>query len=676
VKLARTLVLAAALGACPSTRYDDVKPDDSGGETGFEWACVIPAGETPDYASQLGCWEDFEVLASPPLDASIPGARSIKTVIDRMDTNALYFQDSEKYPIHWDFAFANLSGHGLPIVPDLGTFNATEYTSPDRRFILGAVTWYEEPGVFVYEIAPYDTASAEMISTAFYLIRDNLWVGSELAFHPTSNLVEATAADLPVDIPIVTTDELFAGVTYQPLNLGSAMGLLRFHTVEELESRNVDFREIVVLDAVPNDITIVSGIITAEFQTPLSHINVLSQNRGTPNMALRGAMENATLRGLEEQWVELTVEAMEWSIRAVTQDEADAWWEAHRPAPLDVEPMDLSVTGLTDIEDVLDYPGRSLGEALRVAIPAFGGKVSHYSALTFIGDAVPIKDAFAIPVAFYDQFMTENGFWDQIRALMDDKTFQADIDERERVLTAFQAEMLAAPVNPDVLAALEAKIGEVFGTSRVRFRSSTNAEDVSGFNGAGLYTSCSADPADEDRPVEDCLRRVWASAWNLRAYDERAYYSIRHEDIGMAVLVSLSFRNEEANGVAITANVYDTTGLEPAFYVNVQEGEASVVQPDEGVTTDQFIYYWYYGGQPQVFLAHSSLVPAGSTVLTTAEAYKLGAALDAMHRFFYPVYGGDGFYGMDVEFKFDDLGSGEAPGLWVKQARPYPGWGG
>ena len=42
------------------------------------------------------------------------------------------------------------------------------------------------------------------------------------------------------------------------------------------------------------------------------------------------------------------------------------------------------------------------------------------------------------------------------------------------------------------------------------------------------------------------------------------------------------------------------------------------------------------------------------------------------------AYGTDGgFYGMDVEFKFDDDWSDdEDPVLWVKQARPYPGWGG
>jgi hypothetical protein len=50
-----------------------------------------------------------------------------------------------------------------------------------------------------------------------------------------------------------------------------------------------------VLDQAPNDISVVQGLITQEFQTPLSHVNVLSQNRHTPNMGLRGALTNPEL---------------------------------------------------------------------------------------------------------------------------------------------------------------------------------------------------------------------------------------------------------------------------------------------------------------------------------------------------------------------------------------------
>ena len=72
-----------------------------------------------------------------------------------------------------------------------------------------------------------------------------------------------------------------------------------------------------VLDHVPNDIGVVSGIITGKHQTLLSHINVLSQNRGTPNMALIGAFDNETLTALDGRWVELSVGAFDWSIKEV-----------------------------------------------------------------------------------------------------------------------------------------------------------------------------------------------------------------------------------------------------------------------------------------------------------------------------------------------------------------------
>ncbi len=137
-------VTLLALAAC--TNKDGLTADttDAGTPgTTDPWACVITE-EAPPFSPQLGCEEDFLILASLPLDASIPGAQSVKTVIDRLDDNTLYFQNSKTYAIHWEFAFENLNvDSGKPPVPDLGTFNLTEYYSPERRFILGSVTHYE-----------------------------------------------------------------------------------------------------------------------------------------------------------------------------------------------------------------------------------------------------------------------------------------------------------------------------------------------------------------------------------------------------------------------------------------------------------------------------------------------------------------------------------------------------
>jgi hypothetical protein len=276
--------------------------------------------------------------------------------------------------------------------------------------------------------------------------------------------------------------------------------------------------------------------------------------------------------------------------------------------------------------------------------------------------------------------MEQNGFLEQVTQMLSDREFQDGPAIRDQRLKELRDAMRNAPVDPDFESELLAKLNAEYPGIRMRFRSSTNAEDLDGFTGAGLYTSRSGDPNDPDRPVLDAVRRVWASVWYFRAFEERSFRNIDHQSVGMALLVHNSFPDEEANGVAITANPFDPSGLEPGFYINVQIGEESVVQPEPGITTDQFIYQFDLPGQPIIFIAHSNLVPQGTTVLTNAQTHTLGIALKEIHEFFYPLYGTDpgNWYAMDTEFKFDQPIGGDPKGepvLFVKQARPYPGWG-
>jgi len=643
-----------------------------------EWQCVISESE-PEFSQRIGCLDDFLSLASEPIDASIPGARSTKTVIDQADGNALYFQNSNLYQIHYDFCSTHLSGNGLPIVPMLSQFNMDEYYSPDRRFLLGAITYYEGPAVWAYEIAPYDTASAEMIATAYALIRDNSYFGEDLYFHPTSENVQIEADKLPEWVKVITTEELFQGIVYQPLNLGTSYGQLRFVDIHNLETSYMTFRDIVVLNDVPNDISVVSGIITSDFQTPLSHINVLSQNRGTPNMAFEGAFDNDVLRIFEGQWVRIDVGPFHWALTPVTKAEADEWWVENKPDPVGIPAMDLTVTDLRDMEDMLDLDTLTLTEALAEAIPAFGGKASQFGAFPQIGqELVPHPKAFGVPLYYYWQHMEDNGLFDVAAAMMADEAFQDDPAVRDQMLHDLRDQIEAAPLNAEFEQALVAKLEAEYAGLRMRFRSSTNAEDLDGFSGAGLYESKTGVLDDPEQSVQDAVRQVWAALWNFRAYEEREYRSIDHLGVGMALLVHHSFPFEEANGVAVTANLFDTAGMEPGFYINAQVDDYSVVMPDPGVTSDQLLLLYDFPGQPIIYLANSNLVPPDEHVLTRAQILELGAALNAIHDFFFEVYGSDDpdeFYAMDVEFKFDDDWGGDEPQLWIKQARPYPGWG-
>ncbi len=665
----------AATPDTDATAADAVAPNAAAPDAGpIEWSCLLGAGEVPDALGQLGCRDDFLALASLPFDASIPGARSAKTVVDRLDGDALYFQNSRNFPTHHSFTSTLLSGRGKPIVPPLSEFNTTEYYSPDRRFLLGALTYYEAPDVYCYELAPYDTATAEMVEAAFARIAANTWIGADLYFHPTSLAIEAVADALPPSVPVITTEQLFGDIDYQALNPGVSLGRLRFVTAEALETEYVSFRDIVVLDRVPNDISVVVGIITSEFQTPLSHINVLSQNRGTPNMARLGAYDDPELRALDGAWVRLEVRPFDYTLEAVDPEDADAWWEANRPGAVAVPGMNLDETALRDVEEMLDLDGVELRDAIGVATRAYGGKAAHYAALSLI-DGVPAPKAFGIPVHYYAEFMEQNGFDAQVEAMLADPEFARDPEVRDARLAELRDAMKAAPVDLDFEALLLAKLAADLPGVRVRFRSSTNAEDLDGFTGAGLYTSKSGDPDDPDRPVLDAVRKVWASVWFFRAFEERSYRSIDHRAVGMALLVHRAFPDEEANGVALTANPFDTSGLEPAFYINVQQGGASVVLPDAGVTSDQIIYHYDQPGQPVVYIGHSSLVPEGEHVLTIHQIQALGDSLALVRAAFRPAYGspgGDptGFWAMDVEFKFDGE-PGEDPALFIKQARPY-----
>jgi hypothetical protein len=649
--------------------------------------CVIEDGSDPDSVSQLGCRHDYDALASEPLDASIPGATSVKVVIDRADDNALHFQNSKRYCIHWDFASAHLSGGELPVVPPLAQFNATEYFSPDRRFILGALSYYAGPAKWVFELSPYDAADPPLIATAFDIVRRGTWLGGELAFHPTSSRLDGIAEELPSTIPLVTTDQLYEGIDYQPLNPGTSTGILRFRRSAEVDGKYTPFREIVVLDAVPNDISIVSGIITSEFQTPLAHINVLSVNRGTPNMALRGALDDPELRALEGKWVELRVGPNAWELEEVTEEAAEAWWSDHKPKALTVQPMDLTVTDLRAANEMLDPDASSLSEGISRAIPAFGAKATNYGALTVAQDVGafsalpeidapgPIAPAFGVPMFYYDQFMQDNGLYDRIKALMAEASW-ADPVAREEALDEFKDELRAAPIREEVVGEVVARAAQLFPGEDIRFRSSTNAEDLGQFTGAGLYDSETGKPAiagDEKDSVAWAIKKVWSQVWNSRAYQERDYFSMNHLDVGMALLVHANFPEEEAQGVALTNNPFDPSGLETAFYVNGQVGNNDVVTPDRGTTSDSYLQYFNSPGQPVVYTQHSTLVPAGQTVLSEDQTQRLGIALDAIHKYFFSAYGSAaGWYAIEVDWKFDDKFSPGEPRLFIKQARPYP----
>jgi hypothetical protein len=286
------------------------------------------------------------------------------------------------------------------------------------------------------------------------------------------------------------------------------------------------------------------------------------------------------------------------------------------------------------------------------------------------------KEAFGVPVFYYWQHMEKNGLNKMVAEMLANDSFKNIPKVRDKQLAKLRDSIENAPLDADFEALLYAKLNTKFAPgSQVRFRSSTNAEDLDGFTGAGLYIS---EGGNMERPksIRNAIRIVWASVWFFRAFEERSYRQIDHKSVGMALLVHRSFPNEEATGVAITANIFDKSGMDPAYYINVQYGDGSVVLPDAAVTSDELLYYFASEGQPIEYRAHSNVLPTGKvSALTDAQVRTLGTALTEIHSYFKPLYGSNSAkrFAMDTEFKFDqplDNPNGD-PVLSMKQCRPY-----
>ena len=111
----------AAEGTCQLQLDAGAADSASDSDGGAADAGTTPESMVPSLPT-IGCLSDFNAFASLPLELTIPGVRSMNFVIDTQDQTEpyhLYFQNSQLYPLHYDFIKANLQNHG-----NLSDFNA------------------------------------------------------------------------------------------------------------------------------------------------------------------------------------------------------------------------------------------------------------------------------------------------------------------------------------------------------------------------------------------------------------------------------------------------------------------------------------------------------------------------------------------------------------------------
>ena len=235
-------------------------------------------------------------------------------------------------------------------------------------------------------------------------------------------------------------------------------------------------RDSVIYETLPNELSRVAGIVTTVRQTTLSHVNLRAIQDGVPNAFIRDALEDDDIDALIDGYVHYEVTETGYSIRAATKAEVDAHFDDYRPSEEQTPQRDLSVTDITPLSQI-EFDDWD----------AFGVKAANVAVRRTLGfPEGTVPDGFAIPFYFYDKFMKHNDFYTRIETMLADTDFQENFDTQEDELEDLRDAIEDAETPEWILTAL-ADMNDAFpdGTNR-RYRSSTNNEDLPGFNGAGL----------------------------------------------------------------------------------------------------------------------------------------------------------------------------------------------
>ncbi|MEQ1804975.1 MAG: PEP/pyruvate-binding domain-containing protein [Burkholderiaceae bacterium] len=567
----------------------------------------------------------------------------MKFLIDLADDARTYFIDSKKWELHFYFVRQFLDTRAL-----IGPFHVQEYTRSDRRFVLGSVMHYLDGDHWTIELAGGDTLEPQRVAWMFNHVRARMHLPINLLFRPVSPSQIENAKSLGGRIPVLSSDLLNASIAYQPVVLGTAFGYLRLFP-GAIDVASVRPNDVVVGNQVPEQIPPVAALITGQLQAPLAHVAVLSRNRNTPDMALRGVLELPAIRALEGRLVKLTVASQDYGIEAATVSDAEAAWASIRPAVSFRPECDLLTTGLHEAASLAADAERYVG-----------AKAAQMGRLCQI-EGISTPQGFVLPFSAYAAHLDAAGLTSEIGAMLDNPDFRSDGAVRQEQLARLRSAITTHPVEPNLLVALHEKLHASLLGKPAILRSSTNAEDLEGFNGAGLYESTviPADPTPNQ--IADALRSVWASVWLQRAFEERDWFRIDHRSVAMAVLIQPFVDEAVATGVAITGNPFRQVA---AVFINTQVSGATVTGALGNEIPEQYLVATWGAVYEPELLSHSSLT-RGAPILSGTELRELTSQLLCIHTSMLSTRVGEA-NAMDVEFALTAQRR-----FVILQARPY-----
>lgn len=607
------------------------------------------SSEAQQYLSKIKSQEEFSMLSGAPLSSKYGNIASIK-VIYEIKTDKIYFINSNFYKYHYEFCQFNLNENN-----DLGEFNRANYDeSEDRKYLLANLNYSKTLNRYFVDLSPYDQMPADYMKKLYDEIVSNTFISTNLLFLlNTARLIEKRD-ELKTKFTIILPEEIYENITFQSVSQGKTYGKLRFiSNLDSLESPLLP-TDIIVIKNTPMYLPLVSGIIVTEFQTPLSHLSILGQNRKIPICAYKSAFSDAQMRLNDLQMVEFRVLKDTFFIVQKNQS------VKLRQTKEIILVKNLKVDSLIDVRN-LNF--RSANFA--------GNKAANFGVLNTLsqthGFKVP-EGGFAIPFFYYEQHLKSTKVDELINLAV---KYQNTPEKLNAYLGLLRKEILMAKLDSKLIAEVKQKLLKS-GFKTFRFRSSTNAEDTEGFSGAGLYDSKTVILNDTSKTIEKAILKVWASLWSNQAFLERSYFGINQHSVSMGILVHRSFPNEAVNGVAITKNLYRDNYI--GFVVNAQIGDISVVDPPKGITCDQFICSpkdINSSFQNTIEVITFSSLNHQKLVMTEKEIENLAEQLDIIKRFFFfkskTHFSSYESFGLDIEFKLDE----KTRQLYIKQVRIY-----
>ncbi|MCA6363312.1 MAG: hypothetical protein IM638_09755 [Bacteroidetes bacterium] len=607
----------------------------------FKGTSAVAANKTA-YLNAIDSHEEFAAFEGAPLDEAYPAVTSVKAVYD-LKRKEIYFINSHMYRLHFDFC-SKVLGYNL----GLAIFNVENYGSA-RNYYLANINYLRRTNQYVLEFSSTDEIDSVQIAEMYRKVSASKLFADNLYLLLNSNTTHSYFSSHP-SIRTLTPNALNAGLSYQLIQPGSCTGRLVLCNDLKAQFLSVLPDDILVVKGSPAEIPLCKAVVSDCFQTPLSHIQVLSHNKNMPSAYLQNVFSDARFEKLNGQYVQLNV----------TPD--SLWITPALPGnTLGTLPKKIALPLHTSLQKLIP-----LAQCSSLSNADIGTKAKGLSDLQRIAEThkglfqIP-QGAFVIPFYFYRQHLQNANVAPlliQLEACPLNET-----EKMNELLRQIREAILRTPVSPALLRDVELQIRKNNCGSSYRFRSSSNAEDLASFSGAGLYESKTGQPGNAKKPLDKAILKVWAGMYNYRAYQERRFAGIDESTAAMSILAHRNFPDEEVNGVIITKNIYRKDY--PGIVVNAQLGDVSTVSPPDSVQCEQFILVENKYMNPlsdkvsAKYICFSSLHPQGP-LLSYAQLLKLRQSVAAVQEFYT-----DKNAVWDIEFKFD----GEV--LYFKQVRPY-----